>query len=199
MHPNKLQSKVAMVTGASRGIGRAVAEELARAGAALAINYVADESAAREVVDTIIDAGGRARAFQADISEADQVEKLFDAILDDFGQLDILVNNAGLACYAPIQDYRIEEFDRLMAVNVRGPFLACRQAARKMADNGAIINITSTVTRVMLPRYGVYAATKGAIDVLSITRCMERIGDLATNIAEDVIFLVEGSIVRHSK
>jgi 3-oxoacyl-[acyl-carrier protein] reductase len=167
MQPKELQGKVALVTGASRGIGRAVAEELARAGAALAINFVADESAARRVVDTITAAGGRARAFQADMAEPEPVEKLFDDVLDEFGRLDVLVNNAGLACYAPIQDYRLEDFDRLMAVNVRGPFLACRQAARKMADNGAIINVTSTVTRVMLPRYGVYAATKGALEQMT--------------------------------
>ncbi len=167
MHPSELQDRVALVTGASRGIGRAVAEALVADGAALAVNYVADESAALRVVEAIAAAGGRARSFQADLSEPDQVEKLFDAVVKEFGQLDILVNNAGLACYAPIQDYRLEDFDRLMAVNVRGPFLACRQAARKMADNGAIINITSTVTRVMLPNYGVYAATKGALEQLT--------------------------------
>ena len=167
MQPNELQGQVALVTGASRGIGRAVAEELAQAGATLAINYVADESAARKVVETIAAAGGCGGAFQADMSAPDQVEKLFDDVLGEFGRMDILVNNAGLACYAPIQEYRIEDFDRLMAVNVRGPFLACRQAARRMADNGTIVNITSTVTRVMLPRYGVYAATKGALEQMT--------------------------------
>ncbi len=167
MQPKELQGKVALVTGASRGIGRAVAEELASAGAALAVNYLTDESAARRVVEAIAAGGGRAGSFRADMSEPDPVEKLFNTVLDEFGRLDILVNNAGLACYAPIQDYRLEDFDRLMAVNVRGPFLACRQAAHSMADNGAIINITSTVTRVMLPRYGVYAATKGALEQLT--------------------------------
>ena len=167
MQPNELQGQVALVTGASRGIGRAVAEELAQAGATLAINYVADESAARKVVETIAAAGGRGGVFQADMSAPDQVEKLFDDVLGEFGRMDILVNNAGLACYAPIQDYRLADFDRLMAVNVRGPFLACRQAARRMADNGTIVNITSTVTRVMLPRYGVYAATKGALEQMT--------------------------------
>ncbi len=167
MQANDSIGQVALVTGASRGIGRAVAEELARAGAAMAVNYVADQAAADAVVDGIAAEGGRARAFQADLAESVQVEALFSEVLDVFGRLDILVNNAGLARYGPIRDYAIEDFDRLMAVNVRGPFLACRQAARRMADGGAIVNITSTVTRVMLPNYGVYAATKGALEQLT--------------------------------
>ncbi|MDJ0811726.1 MAG: SDR family oxidoreductase [Desulfobacterales bacterium] len=162
-----LDGKVALVTGASRGIGRAVAEELALSGAAVALNYVADQAAADKVVDGIAADGGRAQAFQADLAESAQVEALFRAVQATFGRLDILVNNAGLARYGPIRDYPIEDFDRLMAVNVRGPFLACRLAARQMADGGAIINITSTVTRVMLPNYGVYAATKGALEQLT--------------------------------
>ena len=167
MQTSDLQGKVALVTGASRGIGRAVAETLAALGAAVAVNYVADQAAARGVVDGIAAAGGQARAYQADLASAGQVERLFSDVLDVHGRLDILVNNAGLARYAPLRDYPIEDFDRLMAVNVRGPFLACRQAARLMADEGAIINITSTVTRVMLPNYGVYAATKGALEQMT--------------------------------
>ncbi len=167
MATHDLKGRVALVTGASRGIGRSVAEELARAGAAVAVNYVADPSAAGAVVDGIAADGGQARAFQADLAEAAQVEALFTGVEEAFGRLDILVNNAGLARYGPIRDYAIEDFDRLMAVNVRGPFLACRQAARRMADGGAIVNITSTVTRVMLPNYGVYAASKGALEQLT--------------------------------
>lgn len=167
MQTNDLKGKVALVTGASRGIGRAVAEELALSGAAVAVNYVADQAAAHTVVDGIAAAGGRARAFQANLASSDEVATLFNGVRDEFARLDILVNNAGLARYAPIRDYAIEDFDRLMAVNVRGPFLACRQAARQMADGGAIINITSTVTRVMLPNYGVYAATKGALEQMT--------------------------------
>ncbi len=162
-----LKGKVALVTGASRGIGRAVAENLAQAGAAVAVNYVADQAAADAVADGIAADGGRACAFQADLAEPAQVEALFRGVQATYGRLDILVNNAGLARYGPIRDYPVEDFDRLMAVNVRGPFLACRLAARQMADGGAIINITSTVTRVMLPNYGVYAATKGALEQLT--------------------------------
>jgi 3-oxoacyl-[acyl-carrier protein] reductase len=167
MAAGELKGKVALVTGASRGIGRAVAEELAAGGAAVAVNYVANAAAADEVVAAIAARDGRARTFRADLARAGQVEGLFADVREAFGRLDILVNNAGLAHYAPIGDYPIEDFDRLMAVNVRGPFLACRQAARQMADGGAIINITSTVTRVMLPNYGVYAATKGALEQMT--------------------------------
>ncbi len=167
MSVNDLKGRVALVTGGSRGIGRAVAEELARAGAAVAVNYVADQAAADAVVDGIVAKGRRARGFRADLADAAQVEALFAEVTDAYGRLDILVNNAGLARYGPIRDYAIEDFDRLMAVNVRGPFLACRQAARRMADGGTIVNITSTVTRVMLPNYGVYAATKGALEQLT--------------------------------
>ena len=167
MQTKDLDGKVALVTGASRGIGRAVAEELALGGAAVAVNYVDDQAAACVVVDGIASGGGQARAFRADLALSDQVEALFKGVRDAFGRLDILVNNAGLAVYAPIRDYSIEDFDRLMAVNVRGPFLACREAARQMADGGTIVNITSTVTRVMLPNYGVYAATKGALEQLT--------------------------------
>ncbi|MDJ0722247.1 MAG: SDR family oxidoreductase [Desulfobacterales bacterium] len=167
MPVNDLKGRVALVTGGSRGIGRAVAEELARAGAAVAVNYVADQAAADAVVDGIVAKGRRARGFRADLADAAQVEALFAEVTDAYGRLDILVNNAGLARYGPIRDYAIEDFDRLMAVNVRGPFLACRQAARRMADGGTIVNITSTVTRVMLPNYGVYAATKGALEQLT--------------------------------
>jgi 3-oxoacyl-[acyl-carrier protein] reductase len=167
MQANDLKGQVALVTGGSRGIGRAVSEELARAGAAVAVNYVADQAAADGVVAGIAATGGRAQGFRADLAETEQVEALFNGVQDAFGRLDILVNNAGLARYGPIRDYAVEDFDRLMAVNVRGPFLACRQAARRMADGGAIVNITSTVTRVMLPNYGVYAATKGALEQLT--------------------------------
>ena len=167
MQASDLKDKVALVTGASRGIGRAVAETLAASGAAVAVNYVADQAAARTAAEGIASAGGRARIFQADLASSGQVEHLFNGVLDAFGRLDILVNNAGLARYGPIRDYSVEDFDRLMAVNVRGPFLTCRQAAHQMADGGAIINITSTVTRVMLPNYGVYAATKGALEQMT--------------------------------
>lgn len=162
-----LEGKVALVTGGSRGIGRGIALALAGEGAAVVVNYVADETAAREVAEDIKSLGGRATAVQADVAGPEGAAALFDAAEAAFGTVAILVNNAGLARYAPVQEYAEEDFDRLFAVNVKGTFLTCRQAAGRMADGGAIVNIGSTVTRVMLPDYGIYAATKAAVEQLT--------------------------------
>ncbi len=167
MASGRLDGKVALVTGGSRGIGRAIAVALAAEGAAVVVNWVADQAAAREVVAMIQDGGGRALALKADVSAADDVAALFETTAARFGPLDILVNNAGLARYGPIGEYDEADFDRLFAVNVKGTFLTCREASRRLADGGTIVNITSTVTRVMLPRYGVYAATKAAVEQLT--------------------------------
>ncbi len=198
MQANDLKGQVALVTGGSRGIGRAVAEELARASAAVAVNYVADQAAADAVVAGIAAKGCQAQGFRADLADAAQVEALFNAVTDVYGRLDILVNNAGLARYGPIRDYAIEDFDRLMAVNVRGPFLACRQAARRMADGGAIVNITSTVTRVMLPNYGVYAATKGALEQLTRVLAKE-LGPRAITVNDVAPGPTDTELFRHGK
>jgi 3-oxoacyl-[acyl-carrier protein] reductase len=162
-----LNGKVALVTGGSRGIGRAIAAALAAEGAAVVVNWVADQAAAQKVVAAIQDRGGRAMALQADVSVADHVAALFETAERQFGPVDILVNNAGLARYGPIGAYDEADFDRLFAVNVKGTFLTCREASGRLADGGTIVNITSTVTRVMLPRYGVYAATKAAVEQLT--------------------------------
>jgi len=167
MASGRLDGKVALVTGGSRGIGRAIAVALAAEGAAVAVNWVADQAAARDVVATVQDGGGQALALKADVSVADDVAALFDATAARFGPVDILVNNAGLARYGPLGEYEEADFDRLFAVNVKGTFLTCREASRRLADGGTIVNITSTVTRVMLPRYGVYAATKAAVEQLT--------------------------------
>lgn len=167
MASGSLDGKVALVTGGSRGIGRAIAVALAAEGAAVVVNWVADQAAAGEAVATIQDRGGQALALKADVSAADDVAALFDTAAARFGPVDILVNNAGLARYGPIGEYDEADFDRLFAVNVKGTFLTCREASRRLADGGTIVNITSTVTRVMLPRYGVYAATKAAVEQLT--------------------------------
>lgn len=167
-----LSQKVALVTGGSRGIGRAVVRALAAEGAAVVVNYVADAAAAQETVAAVEKSGGRAAAVKADIALAEEVGALFDASETQLGPVDILVNNAGLARYAPIGSYEEADFDRLFEVNVKGTFLTCREAAARLVDGGTIVNMTSTVTRVMLPRYGVYAATKAAVEQL--TRCLAK-------------------------
>jgi 3-oxoacyl-[acyl-carrier protein] reductase len=162
-----LQGKVALVTGASRGIGRAIAERLSRDGAAVVVNYSGSQAQADETVAGIEKAGGRAIAVQADVSKVGDVQRLFDATLNHFGKLDILVNNAGIIIYKLLVDVSEEEFDRILAVNVKGTFLTCQQAAKRMADSGRIVNFSSSLTAMMLPTYGAYVATKGAVEQLS--------------------------------
>ena len=163
----RLQGKVALVTGASRGIGRAIAVRLGRDGAAVVVNYAGNQQAAQETVVAIEAAGGRAVAVQADVGKRADVEWLFDETFQHFGRLDILVNNAGIMFNKPLAEVTEEEFDRIFAVNVKGTFFACQQAAKRMADGGRIINFSSSTTAMMLPTYGAYVATKGAVEQLS--------------------------------
>jgi 3-oxoacyl-[acyl-carrier protein] reductase len=163
----RLDGKVALVTGASRGIGRAIALRLARDGASVVVNYAGSREAAREVVSEIETAGGRAVAVQADVSKVADVERLFDETFRQFGRLDVLVNNAGIMFTKPLADVTEEEFDRIFAVNVKGTFFACRQAARRMAEGGRIINFSSSTTALMQPTYATYVATKGAVEQFS--------------------------------
>lgn len=162
-----LDGKVAVVTGGSRGIGRAVVQKLADLGAKVLFSYRGDLASANELLSEIHAQGGVAKAVQADMAKVADIEMLFAEAITEFGQFDILVNNAGIAIYRNIADFSEEDFDRLFSLNVKGVFFCCRQAARYMADNGVIINIGSTVTRVMLPTYGAYAASKGAVEQIT--------------------------------
>lgn len=162
-----LQGKVALVTGSSRGIGRAIAERLSRDGASVVVNYAGSVEQAQEVVAGIDKAGGRAVAVQADVSKVGDVVRLLDATLEQFGRLDILVNNAGVILYKPLVDVTEEEFDHIFSVNVKGTFFACQQAAKRMADGGRIINLSSSTTAMMLATYAAYVASKGAVEQMS--------------------------------
>lgn len=162
-----LTGKVAIVTGGSRGIGRAIVIKLCGLGAEVIINYASDRSSAEELSRTVIANGDKAHVVRADVSKVEEIEKLFESVINLYGRLDILVNNAGVATYKAIADFSEDEFDIIMNLNLKGLFFCCREAARVMADNGCIINIGSTVTRVMLPTYGAYAATKGAVEQIT--------------------------------
>lgn len=162
-----LNGKVALVTGASRGIGRAIAERLSRDGAAVAINYASNASEAQRVVAQIEAAGGRAFAFQANVGRVPEIVRLFDETIGRFGKLDILVNNAGIMTQNPVCAVTEAEFDRIFAVNVKGTFFACQQAATRLAEGGRIINLSSSTTARMMPTYGAYVATKGAVEQLT--------------------------------
>src|ERR1035437_190314 len=167
MSQNNLAGKVALVTGASRGIGRAIALRLAQDGAAVVVNYATNTASAGEVVANIQKAGGKARAGQADVSQVQAIDNLFDAALRHFGKLDILINNAGVIFSKPLADTSEEEFDRLMSINVKGTFFACQQAAKRMAEGGRIVNFSSTLTALMIPSFSAYVASKGAIEQIT--------------------------------
>ena len=162
-----LEGKVTLVTGASRGIGRSIAERLAREGAAVAVNYASHADEAEAAVAAIKSAGGEARAIQADVGRVAEVIRLFDDTIAHFGRLDILVNNAGIMFSKPVSATTEAEFDRIFATNVKGVFFACQQAATRLAEGGRIINLSSSTTARFMPNYGAYVATKGAVEQLT--------------------------------
>jgi 3-oxoacyl-[acyl-carrier protein] reductase len=161
---NIAAGKVALVTGASRGIGREIAEKLAQNGAKVVVNFANNPNKAEEVVNGIKQSGGDAIAIQADISKVAEVEMLFQKTLEAYGQIDILVNNAGIMITKPIAQVTEEDFDSQFAINVKGTFFACQQAAKHMSHNGRIINFSTSVNGAMFPAYSVYAGTKGAVE-----------------------------------
>jgi 3-oxoacyl-[acyl-carrier protein] reductase len=164
---DSLSGKVALVTGASRGIGAEIARSLAAAGAAVVVNYASSAPSAEQVVSDITRNGGQALAVRADVASPADVRAMFDATIERFGSVNILVNNAGILFNRLISQTTDEEFERIFAINVRGVFNTLREAATRLADNGRVINFSTSVTRLMLPTYGPYAATKGAVEQLT--------------------------------
>jgi len=167
MSTSMLTGKVAIVTGSSRGIGAAIAKRLARDGARVIVNYARRADAAEQVVREIKNDGGDAKAIGADVSTVAGVVRLFDETERAYGQADILVNNAGIILYKPVAEVTEKEFDELFGINVKGTFFACQQAARRLRDGGSIVNFSSSTTAMMLPTYGAYVASKGAVEQLS--------------------------------
>lgn len=171
-----LAGKVAIVTGASRGIGRAIALRLSQEGASVVVNYARGADQAKDVVSAIEAAGGKALAVQADVSKTAEIRDLFDRTQETYSQIDILVNNAGVILYKPVAEVTEAEFDNLFAINVKGTFFACQEAAKRMAEGGRIVNFSSSTTATMMPTYGVYVATKGAVEQLTRSLAKE-LGD----------------------
>ncbi len=171
-----LAGKVAIVTGASRGIGRAIALRLSQEGASVVVNYARGSEQAKEVVSAIEAAGGKALAVQADVSKTAEIRHLFDRTLETYAQVDILVNNAGTMINKPVAEVTEAEFDNLFAINVKGTFFACQEAAKRMAEGGRIVNFSSSTTVMLLPTYGAYVATKGAVEQLTRSLAKE-LGD----------------------
>jgi len=167
----RLEGKVAIVTGASKGIGAGIAKEFAREGAAVVVNYASDQIGAENTVNEITNNGGKAIAVHANVSKSEDVKKLFKETKDAFGRLDILVNNAGVFKPIPVEQVNEEEFNRHFSINVLGTLLTTKESLSYFdANGGNIINMTSVVSEKGVPNYSVYSGTKGAIQ--SITNAL---------------------------
>jgi 3-oxoacyl-[acyl-carrier protein] reductase len=164
---NQQTNKVAIVTGASRGIGAAVAERLAQDGFAVVVNYAGNEAAAEALAKKIEATGGRALTARADVSDPVAVARMFDDAEKAFGGVDVLVNNAGIMTLANIAAVDDAMFDRLVAVNLKGTFNGLREAAKRLRTGGRIISFSTSVIGLRLETYGVYAATKSAVETLT--------------------------------
>ena len=168
MESKRLSGKVAVVTGASKGIGAGIAKQLAAEGAAVVVNYASSKEGADQVVTEITARGGKAIAVQGDVAKIEDIERLFAEANKAFGRLDILVNNAGVYRFAPLEEVTEDEFHREFNTNVLGLILATREAVKYFGnDGGSVINIGSTITSLAPPTSVVYAATKGAVSIIT--------------------------------
>ncbi|WP_324027707.1 SDR family oxidoreductase [Maribacter sp. BPC-D8] len=163
----KLEDKVIIITGASRGIGQEVAFLLAENGAKIVVNHSNSEKDAEATVTKIKDNGGNAIAIKADVSDRDQVTRLFDQTIAVFGKVDVLVNNAGVMFNKKLKDNTQEDFNKLFDVNVKGVFNMLQEADSKLSDNGNIINISSSTVKLMFPTYALYSASKAAVEQMT--------------------------------
>lgn len=189
-----LENKVIIVTGSSKGIGKEIAIQLAKNGAKVIVNYSNSEAEAKETVDAIINNGGVAISVKADVSQKADVVNLFDKAIEKYGKVDVLVNNAGIMNNKLIKDNTQEDFTSQFDVNVRGVFNTLQEADSKLADNGNIINISSSTAKLMFPTYGIYSATKAAVE--QITRVFSKeigrgisVNALAPGATETELFL----------
>src|SRR5438132_357589 len=164
---SKLKGKVAVITGASKGIGAAIAKSLAAEGASVVVNYASSKAGADAVVSAITAAGGRAIAVHGDVSKAAEAQGLIDAAIKNFGHLDILVNNSGVYEFLPIEAFSEEHYNKIFNVNVLGLLLTTQAAVKHLGEGASIINIGSAVTSLTPPNSAVYTGTKGAVDAIT--------------------------------
>ncbi|KML48386.1 3-ketoacyl-ACP reductase [Burkholderia cepacia] len=168
--------QVALVTGSSRGIGAEIARRLARDGFRVVVNYAGSAGPAQEVVDAIVAGGGEAIAVQADVADPAATAALFDTAERAFGRVDVVVNSAGVMKLAAIADVDDTSFDQTVAINLKGTFNVSREAAKRLRDGGRIVNLSSSVIGMRLPTYGVYIATKAAVEGMTQVLAQEMRG-----------------------
>ncbi len=174
--------RVAIVTGGSGGIGRAVAERLAQDDVHVVVHFSGNRDKAQQTVDAVTAAGGRATAFGGDVADEQAMSALFRHAGDTFGGIDVLVHTAGIMPLAPIAEMDLDTFDRIQRTNVRGTFVVDQLAARQLRPGGAIINYSTSITRLQMPTYGAYAASKGAVEALTLILARELRGrDITVN------------------
>ncbi|WP_372655914.1 SDR family oxidoreductase [Halobacteriovorax sp.] len=165
--------RTAIVTGSSRGIGKAIALRLAKDGLNVVVNYSSNLEAAQEVVNEIKEYGANGIAVKADVSKMNEVLSLFDTAESEFGRVDVLVNNAGIMSLSTISDFTEDKFDQILAVNLKGTFNSLQCAATRLKKDGAIINLTSSAIALGIPGYAVYNASKAAVESMSYTYARE--------------------------
>lgn len=170
---NAHEARVAVVTGGSGGIGREIVERLATDGFSVAVHYSGSADRAEQVVRSVTDANGSAFAVQADVADEDAVSAMFDEVTSRYGGVDVIVNTAGIMMLAPLAETSLETFDRTMRTNVRGTFVVSQWAAKNLREGGALINFSSSVVKLALPTYSTYAASKGAVDALTLILAKE--------------------------
>lgn len=171
---SKLQGKVAVVTGASKGIGAAIAKAYATEGATVVVNYASDRLGAERVVSEITGKGGKALALQGDVAKAGDVERLFAVTKESYGRVDVVVNNAGVFAFQPLDEVTEAEFHRQFNINVLGTLLVAQQASKHFGDKGgAIVNVSSVISNGPLANSSIYSSTKGAVDTLTRALAVE--------------------------
>lgn len=162
-----LKNKTAIITGSSRGLGKKTATALAKQGANVVVNYNSNESEALSTVNEILSDGGNAIAIKADVSKSEDINNLFEKTVEHFGKIDIVINNAGIMVTKFLKDFSEEEFDKQFSINVKSVFMMMKKASETLEQNGRIINISSSTSRLMMPGYAVYSATKSAVEQMT--------------------------------
>lgn len=170
---NAHEARVAVVTGGSGGIGREIVQRLADDGFAVAVHYSGSADRAAEVVAAVTEANGSAFAVQADVADEDAVSEMFDEVTNRYGGVDVVVNTAGIMILSPLAETSLDTFDRTMRTNVRGTYVISQWAAKNLRDGGALINFSSSVVKLALPTYSAYAASKGAVEALTLILAKE--------------------------